>query len=89
MGEMSKTSNWNRVNKHLFGVSMDAVELYRKGIFSSFGFQREKSPELGFAGWVEVALVKKISKILQEKEIAYAKTQKCILGGGEGQGRSL
>lgn len=57
-GGHSKTNNCNRVGKHLFRINTDAVDM------------KERASDLGPAGWVEVGLVKKKSKILQGKETA-------------------
>lgn len=56
--DTSKTNNCNRVGKHLFRVNIDAVDM------------KKRASGLGPAEWVEVSLVKKKGKILQEKEIA-------------------
>lgn len=79
MEDTSKTNNCNRVGKHLFRVNINAVDM------------KERASDLGSAGQVEVGLVKKKGKILQEKETAVQRPRIVLLVGvwGEGKGRSL
>lgn len=63
----------------MFGVNIDAVDT------------NERASDLGSAGQVEVGLVKKKGKILQEKETAVQRPRivPLVEVWGKGKGRSL